>query len=466
MECSFLLMVARPVTDKGLFMERRKPVMIILDDDPTGVQCVHDINVYTVPDIPTLIHAMQDNEIGFFILTNSRSFTEKETVVYHQDLTDKIIEASAAANRDYLIISRGDSTLRGHYPLETRTIADELIRKGKSDFDGEIFIPFFLEGGRITKNDIHYVIQDGMEIPAGESEFASDKTFGYANSNLRKYIEEKSHGLISAEDVISFSPAKESNAQMLGKLIQMSKHDYAIVNAVGYADLDKFVVSLELAIKSGKRFIFRTAGSFVKSIMHNEDKALLERTDLDQYMNDNGGLIIIGSHVKRTTEQFNELKQIESLEFIEFNQHRVLEAKGLESETMKTVNSVEKAISSGRTAVVYTRRERIDFPSDDKEANLKLSTRISESITDIAASLSIRPSFIIAKGGITSSEIGVKGLGVRKALVLGQIDKGIPVWLTGRESKFPFLPYIIFPGNVGSKDTLANTVRKLIPFSL
>ena len=44
---------------------------------------------------------------------------------------------------------------------------------------------------------------------------------------------------------------------------------------------------------------------------------------------------------------------------------------------------------------------------------------------------------------------------------MGQIQPGIPVWKLGPESRFPGLPYIIFPGNVGSDDTLKKVVKIL-----
>lgn len=50
---------------------------------------------------------------------------------------------------------------------------------------------------------------------------------------------------------------------------------------------------------------------------------------------------------------------------------------------------------------------------------------------------------------------------VKKAEVVGQVSPGIPVWMTGNESKFPMMPYIIFPGNVGDTGTLTEVVRKL-----
>ncbi|TDM32145.1 hypothetical protein ETI03_00185 [Macrococcoides canis] len=85
---------------------------------------------------------------------------------------------------------------------------------------------------------------------------------------------------------------------------------------------------------------------------------------------------------------------------------------------------------------------------------------ISESLVDIVSNLTIQPRFIIAKGGITSSDVATIGLKIKKALVIGQIDKGIPVWLTGKEAKYSGIPYIVFPGNVGEVTTLKEVYEK------
>ena len=90
------------------------------------------------------------------------------------------------------------------------------------------------------------------------------------------------------------------------------------------------------------------------------------------------------------------------------------------------------------------------------------SVRISEAVQSVVGNLQITPAFIIAKGGITSSDVGVKALGVRRALVLGQIQPGVPVWRTGPESKFPGMTYVIFPGNVGEERTLRDAVSTLL----
>ena len=111
--------------------------------------------------------------------------------------------------------------------------------------------------------------------------------------------------------------------------------------------------------------------------------------------------------------------------------------------------------------MVYTRRERIDLAGAGAEEQLNAAVRISDAVTSVVTNLKVKPGFIIAKGGITSSNIGTKALKVKKAKAMGQVLPGIPVWMTGEESKFPGMPYVIFPGNVGNDDALANIVRML-----
>ena len=89
------------------------------------------------------------------------------------------------------------------------------------------------------------------------------------------------------------------------------------------------------------------------------------------------------------------------------------------------------------------------------------SVRISDGVRRLVGNLQVTPSFVIAKGGITSSDVGTKALCVKCANVLGQIRPGIPVWQTGEESKFPQTPYVIFPGNVGEVQTLREAVEIL-----
>lgn len=425
--------------------------IVVLDDDPTGVQTVNGISVYTDWTEESIAAGFAEENSMFFILTNSRAFSEAKTREEHKKIAERVFAASQKFGKDFMIISRCDSTLRGHYPLETQTLRETLEACGKK-IDGEVLMPFFKEGGRFTIGDVHYVQEGDYLVPAGETEFAKDKTFGYKSSNLAEYVEEKTHGAFKKESVtcISLEDLRGGNVDKIAaQLESVNDFNKVIVNAVDYVDVEVFSLAL---IKSGKNFMFRTAAAFTKVIGGVESKPLLQKSELVEENNSNGGLIIIGSHIKKSTAQLNELKKLSSVAFIEFD---VSDLGAVD----KIIKQAEENISRGQTTAIYTSRKVFDVGNAEK--NLAASVNISDALTSIVNRINVHPKFLIAKGGITSSDVGTKGLSVKKALVLGQVVAGIPVWKTGAESKFPGMSYIIFPGNVGNVDTLKNIVEML-----
>ncbi|WP_307410972.1 four-carbon acid sugar kinase family protein [Neobacillus ginsengisoli] len=438
--------------------------IIVLDDDPTGVQTVHDISVFTDWSVESIEQGFKEEQSMFFILTNSRGFTAEETEKAHREIAGNILTVASKLNREFMIISRGDSTLRGHYPLETNVLKETIESASERKIDGEVILPFFKEGGRLTINNIHFV-QYGQElVPAGETEFAKDRTFGYSKSHLGKWIEEKSNGEYLAEKTLYLSLKQLRSLdfeKITEQLLNINDFNKVVVNAVDEVDVKVFTIALVRAINAGKNFIFRSAAALPKVIGGVSDKSLLTREELVGEETGNGGLIIIGSHVKKTTEQLEELKTLTDIEFIEFNSHLVLEPDQFQKEIDRVIDTTETLIREGKTVAVYTRRERLDLEEDKKEEELKLSVAISDAVTNIVTRLQVRPNFLIAKGGITSSDVGTKGLKAKRAKVEGQIRPGIPVWRTGKESKYPGMAYVIFPGNVGTKTDLKEVVELL-----
>ncbi|PCK18916.1 hydroxyacid dehydrogenase [Bacillus pumilus] len=438
--------------------------VIVLDDDPTGIQTVHGVSVFTDWSEESMEAGFLEDSRMFFILTNSRSLTEKETASAHETIASTIVKVAERLDQDFIIVSRGDSTLRGHFPLETDVLRTTIEQQSARQFDGEILLPFFKEGGRFTINNIHYV-QEGQDlIPAGDTEFALDRTFGFQSSHLGEWIEEKSGGLFTKENTtyISLEDIRSLRIdQIKDQLMNVKDFQKVVVNAVDYDDVKVFVTALIGAIQAGQQFIFRSAAALTKVLGGIHDQALLTRNDLIQEESQHGGLIMIGSHVKKTTEQLRALQQNEEMAFIEFNTHLVLDPEAFQEEIDRVIQQTETLLTSGQSVAVYTRRERLDLGDDRQEEELKLSVQISNAVTSIIQRLTIRPKYLIAKGGITSSDIGTRGLSVKRATVAGQIKPGIPVWQTGDESKFPFISYVIFPGNVGSKDTLKEAVEIL-----
>lgn len=438
---------------------------VVLDDDPTGIQTVHDISVYTNWKESSLEQGFTEENKLFYILTNSRGLTQSQTTALHNEVADVTEKVARQMGKEYMFISRSDSTLRGHYPLETELLRQKFEMQTGQKIDGEILCPFFPEGGRFTIDDVHYVRYGQELIPASETEFAQDKTFGYQASNMKDYVEEKTGGKYPAKDVVSISLETIHDMDIetiTNQLMSVTDFNKVIVNAVSYAGIKVFCVALYTAMERGKRFMFRTAAGFVKVVGGISDFPLLTKVQMVQSNQQNGGIIVVGSYTKKTTAQLEALRGLEQLRFIELNSDLVVDEAALNEEVDRIVKQEEALLKAGVSVVVYTKRTQLVLEGDTKEEILLRSVRISNAVQALVGKLTVCPSFVVAKGGITSNDVGTKALAVQKATAMGQIRPGIPVWQTGEESKFPGIPYVIFPGNVGDDDTLKEAVECLL----
>lgn len=424
---------------------------IVLDDDPTGIQTVHDILVLVKYDDDSLIEAFKDDRDMFYISTNSRAFLENETKQYHTVLTNKLIKISRMLGYTFTIISRGDSSLRGHFPLETKTIYDVLKENG-INIDGEIICPY-LDGIRKTIDDVHYIVDNGL-IPVGESEFAKDKTFSFKSSDLKDYVQEKTNGEYKASSCISISNLDDVDT-IVSKLNSVTNFNKVIVNASCMSDLKNFVKAYK---KTNKKFIFRCAASLVKELGEISDRDYLKKEEC--ISEGSGALILAGSHVNKTTSQLAYLeKHLDNYELVEFNQHKVLDGT-LHQEAIRCAKLVSEKLKEDKLVVLQTRRQRVDFPDGDKDKQLEMAVSISSELTGVLSLLDIKPKFLISKGGITSYDCLSIGLSVKKALALGQIEKNVGVVKILDDSSFKNMPVVIFPGNVGSEETLYKVVER------
>jgi uncharacterized protein YgbK (DUF1537 family) len=430
--------------------------VVVLDDDPTGTQTVHGVSVLTEWSVENLGSALQDDAPTFYILTNSRSFPLSAARSMTVEIAQNLQEAAARNGSRYVVVSRSDSTLRGHFPGELEALAEGLSQ----EIAGWLVVPFFLEGGRYTIHDVHYVDEQGWLVPAAQTDFARDKVFGYSASNLRQWVEEKTHGRVSAKEVhsISIEDLREAGPnQVTERLMDLHDGRVCIVNAASYRDLEVFVLGLLRAEALGCRFLYRTAASFVQVRAGLSPRPLLSREDL-ALGGAGGGLTVVGSHVQRSTRQLHELLRLPGIVGIEMDVGAVLDDRRNEAETDRVLDLAEKNLQKGKDVVVYTSRKLITGLAEE---NLSIGSRVSEALTSLVRRLSTKPRYLVAKGGITASDIATKGLGVRKALVLGQIMPGVPVWRLGRETRFHAVPYVVFPGNVGSPRALADAVGKM-----
>lgn len=449
----------------GKEIEKNHKKIVVLDDDPTGVQTVHDISVYTNWSKDSIARGFAEENKLFYILTNSRGFTVAQTEAAHKEIAANVDAVAKDFGQEYLFISRSDSTLRGHYPLETVILKEAYEKNTGKKIDGEIMCPFFKEGGRFTIHDIHYVKYGDELVPAAETEFARDKTFGYHFSDIKAYVEEKTKGEYKKENVTSIA-LEDLRAMNLDKieqqLLSVENFNKIVVNAIDYVDVKIFCIALYRAMNKGKNFMFRTAAAIVKVMGGVTDQPLLTREQMVVKETANGGIIVVGSHTEKTTRQVDMLRENPDIAFVELDASLVKQEEAFAAEVDRCLALEEKYLAEGTTVCVYTTRTLITADTGDKEDELKLSVKISDAVQSLVGRLSIVPSFVIAKGGITSSDVGTKALAVQRANVLGQIKPGIPVWQTGEESKFPLTPYVIFPGNVGEISTLKEAAEILM----
>ncbi|RIP37001.1 hypothetical protein BUZ14_00205 [Staphylococcus gallinarum] len=437
--------------DKGLDKFNYK--IIVLDDDPTGTQTVKDLPVYTEWSQELIEDGFKQDNAMFYILTNSRALNEEQTIELHQQISKNIEAISRKLGHPYIVVSRGDSTLRGHFYIEPKVLSETTVQQ----FDAVFYLPEFFEGNRFTYHGTHYLKEGEHYIPISQSEFADDTTFGFEATTMADFIEEKSIGEVRAQDVyhIDLDTLRQRDQAVIWDIFESVSHfDAVVVDALNDEDMDYFVSCLTAFLNvSNKRFMFRTAASFVKSMCQTPGEII----NLNEHStNDHGGIIIVGSHVKKTSAQLNHLIEHTTIKSIEFDVTQVTKAS-LMDYIQQQVQSIETLITQRQDVVIYTSRDVIR--TEDLQNNLSISTNISNALVEIVQGLTVQPRFIIAKGGITSSDVATKGLNIKKAMVIGQITQGVPVWLTGDEAKYNSMPYVIFPGNIGEESTLTEVYQ-------
>jgi uncharacterized protein YgbK (DUF1537 family) len=434
-----------------------KTKIIAIDDDPTGCQTVHSCLLLTRWDVETLIEALNDESPLFFVLSNTRGLD----AVQAADVTREIcVNLRAALDRlagqgrpvQPLIVSRSDSTLRGHYPIETDVIAEEL-----GPFDAHFLVPAFFEGGRITRDGVHYLLVDGRPVPVNETEFARDSVFGYRHAFLPDYVEEKTGGRIQAREVERFG-LDDVRGEIGARLLSLSGNRCCVVDAERQADLDGFARQVLAAVGEGKRFLFRSAASLLTSFAALPPQPVAARSMSAYVRGGRPGVVLVGSHVAKSSRQLQTLIDTTDVVPVEIDLERLVQDEAGLFETI--IDRLETAQHENSNLVLYTSRGERQFPTTDER--LAFGERVSGFLVRIVQNLPRETGFLISKGGITSNDTLSRGLALRTARVLGQILPGCPVVRCPADHpRLPELPVVIFPGNVGDDASLAEVYRIL-----
>jgi uncharacterized protein YgbK (DUF1537 family) len=437
--------------------------VVVLDDDPTGTQTVHSLPVLTEWTPQVLAAAWEEAETTFYILTNSRRHPSEVAAQMNREIAHNVARVARQRGVEPVVVSRSDSTLRGHYPGEVAALSDALEEELGIHYDGIVLAPFFLEGGRYTLGDVHWVQSGEILLPAAQTEFAQDATFGYRHSDLRQWVAEKTGGRVPADSVLSvrLEDARSGGPACVARLLEQAQgRQPIVVNALSYRDLEVLVWGMMQAEGRGKRFLSRTAASFVQVRGGIPDRGLLTAAELwpAEGAKGVGGLTVAGSYVQRTTDQLARALKLAGTVGLELCVRRVLDRESRAGEIARVARRLERALDQGSDAILYTSRELFVPPG---ATQLQAAQQVSDALVSVLRELSARPRYLIGKGGITSSDLATAALGVRRARVLGQIAPGVPVWRLGPESRYPELPYVVFPGNVGGPDTLAAVIETL-----
>jgi len=430
-----------------------QPKIIVLDDDPTGSQTVHSCLLLTRWDVPTLKLGLHDASPIFFILTNTRGMGANEAANVTREVCHNLKQALAGYDRPVLFVSRSDSTLRGHYPVETDVMAEEL-----GPFDAHFLIPAFFEGGRVTMHSTHYLRTGDKVVPVHETEFARDSVFGYRHSYLPKYVEEKTHGRIKADEVVRF-PIEEVRSGTFDKLMTLADNACCVVDAEKQDDLDRFADELLSAAEHGKRFLFRSAASLLTALTKLPPQPVPAERMREYVKDGKPGVVVVGSHVKKTTEQLAELLKQPGIAPVEVDVNRLPE--GLSDLLPEIIGKVEAAHAQGLTPVVFTSRVERQFA--DFQTRLRFGEQVSGFLMSVVHGFPKTIGFIISKGGITSNDMLSLGLAIPASRIVGQILPGCSVVLTPKDHpRLPTIPVVIFPGNVGDEHGLATVYNRLM----
>jgi uncharacterized protein YgbK (DUF1537 family) len=435
----------------------------VLDDDPTGSQTVHDVAVVTVFEPDEIAAGLEAPGSTCFVLTNTRSLPEVDAVALNARLGRMLFDLADRLNAPIDVVSRSDSTLRGHVIAEVAAL-DEVRREmtGRG-YDGVLLVPAFFEAGRFTAGDVHWAKVDGEPRPVGETEFARDATFGFAASNLRDFVAEKSGGKIQPGEVVSITldDIRHGGPQRVTEILgDVNGGAFVVVNAMEYADLDVVVLGLLDAQTAGKSFLYRVGPSFPQPLAGLDPQPPLQSSDIWPNGHPSGhGLVAVGSHVGLTSSQLAVARERGGIVEVELDVPAITDPARRDWHVADATGRVVSALEHSDVLLYTSRRLLRD---NDPAASLAIAGQVSTALIEVVrGAVPSKPAWVVAKGGITSHDVAVRGLGIRRAIVLGQLLPGLVSVFQPVEAAPEMVgtPYVVFAGNVGNEQTLAYVIE-------
>ncbi|AHK29122.1 hypothetical protein OPAG_02176 [Rhodococcus opacus PD630] len=445
------------LTDRLMRSHRR---VLVLDDDPTGSQTAAGVPIATDFSPESIEWALREATPTAFVLTNARALDENTA----RELTRSIAQtASTVADRLGLqlsLISRSDSTLRGHFPVDVDVLT-EVSAAGTPH--ALVLCPAYPAAGRITRHGRHLVRSGPGWVPVGETTYARDATFGFSASTLPDWVQERSHGRWAATDITIISVTDirhgpEHISRLIGATASTLDPTPVCVDAETEADLDVIAAALERCEKDGIRTIVRCGPSLARArggLPHsNRISPEHLRAALDPTTGPHG-LVVAGSHVDLTTTQ---LRHLDDLTTVELSTADVVDAATRDAAIDRAVTECVSALALSDVVLRTSRDVAVGVDEDD---SLSIAATVAQALSTASSAVvaATPPRWVVAKGGITSADVITKVLRLHRAKVLGPILDGIvPVWVAESASG-PLC--VVFPGNVGGPQSLREVVTVL-----
>ena len=410
--------------------------LVVLDDDPTGVQTLEGIRVLLDWDPERIARALAGRR-SVHLITNSRALSPEQAGA----TVGTAARAAAAGVDGVRLVLRGDSTLRGHVWEEYEALA-AATGAGQPPL---LLAPALPSAGRVTRGGVHMIERDGVATPLHETEYARDGAFSYRSARLLEWAEERSHGALRAdagrelhlEDLRTAGATAVADA--LADLAAGGRPCVLAVDAETDDDLALVAAGYAAALAAGTRALVRCAPALAGILAGTTatTPATPPRGDV---------LVVCGSYVPTSTRQLDALtaRRPEALVEVDVAALASADAAG---EVARAAAAASELVRRSGLAILATPRERPPGTAD-----LASGQRIAEGLARAAGAVEPHPDVVIAKGGITSAVTLRTGFGVDEAEVIGPVVPGVSRWRAGD------LEYLVVPGNVGDDELLAELV--------
>ncbi len=390
--------------------------------------------------------AARSGAAAIHLLTNVRAYSsERAYAVTHSGAT-----AATQTFDNPRILLRGDSTLRGHVKEEYLAVCD-------AAYQGQhpvlLLVPALPPAGRITIGGVHLLAREGARTPLHETEYARDPSFGYRDARLLQWAEDRTDGLLArtaGEEVPLDAIRTRGRDAVAESLLRLSASGQAAgcaPDAETIDDLEAIADGLRDAEATGANVVVRSAPTFAGVLAGNLATEHVAMRETAERL-----LVICGSFVPLSTRQLAKVDAANPDTVLEAD-IALLASPQAADEVRRLGRRADELLAEHGLAVIATPREHVDV-------GLAAGERIAVNLARVLGELRSLPDAILTKGGITSAVTAKEGLGAAAAWVVGPLVDGVSLWKVDLSSGDE-IPYVVFPGNVGDDDTLAEVVEKI-----